>query len=97
MKYATTKILACMLAVSAVPAMAQKTASQGIDELARLIQIALCAVFAETALNSGGTHQVHGGRRDYFNCWYLGNIANLICYIFKLGQGASPFGFFLLG
>jgi sulfur-oxidizing protein SoxA len=38
MKYATTKILACMLAVSAVPAMAQKTASQGIDEYRAMLQ-----------------------------------------------------------
>lgn len=38
MKYATTMTLASLLAMSAVPAMAQKTASQGIDEYRAMLQ-----------------------------------------------------------
>ena len=38
MKYATTLTLASLLAMSAVPAMAQKTASQGIDEYRAMLQ-----------------------------------------------------------
>jgi hypothetical protein len=41
-------------------------------------------VFAQSALNCGGTHQVHGGGGNDLDGWHLGNVANLVGYVSKL-------------
>jgi hypothetical protein len=41
------------------------------------------SVFAETALNSGRTHQVNSGCGDYLDGRNLGNVSNLVGHVAK--------------